>query len=273
MVGTLSHPLNRPRFDPHVQRVTEGYGILQPRVAVSIVSANRTRFSRIFSGHVGIDPYTTAVSDVYQDLFHEGSYVGKGIYDVDAFEASLAGRVPENTLLSHDLFEGSFARAALCTDIHVIDDYPHHYLSFAARQHRWVRGDWQIARWIWRTVPRRQRRARAPTVCRRSRGGRSSTTCGAAWSRRRWSCCWSPAWTFLPGSPALWTTLALLVIAFPAYTQLGRSVTSRARRRAAARALPRRARQHPRRPAPGGALAGDARASERGDARRHRPAC
>ena len=180
MVGTLSHPLNRPRFDPSVQRVTEGYGILQPRVAVSIVSANRSRFTRIFSGHVGIDPYTTAVSDVYQDLFHEGSYVGKGIYDVDAFERSLAGRVPDNSLLSHDLFEGSFARAALCTDIHVIDDYPAHYLSFAARQHRWVRGDWQIARWIWRTVPRRPRRGRAPTGCRQSRAGRSSTTCGAA---------------------------------------------------------------------------------------------
>ena len=93
------------------------------------------------------------MSDVYQDIFHEGSYVGKGIYDVDAFEATLAGRVPENSLLSHDLFEGSFARAALCTDIHVIDDYPYHYLTFAARQHRWVRGDWQIARWIFATVP------------------------------------------------------------------------------------------------------------------------
>ena len=117
------------------------------------VSANRTAFAKVFSGHVGIDPYTTAVSDVYQDLFHEGSYVGKGIYDVDAFEAALAGRVPENALLSHDLFEGLYARAALCTDIHLVDDYPSHYLAFAARQHRWVRGDWQIMRWLWRTVP------------------------------------------------------------------------------------------------------------------------
>jgi cellobiose phosphorylase len=226
MVGTLSHPLNRPRFDPDRRRVTEGYGILQPRVAVSVVSANRSRFSRIYSGHVGIDPYTTAVSDVYQDLFHEGSYVGKGIYEVDAFEPSLAGRVPENSLLSHDLFEGSFARAALCTDIHVIDDYPFHYLSFTARQHRWVRGDWQIARWIWRTVP---------------------DATGAAVPNRlsaisRWKILdnlrrslvppslvlmLAGAWTFLPGSPALWTTLALLVITFPAYTQLGRSLTNR----------------------------------------------
>ena len=93
------------------------------------------------------------MSDVYQDLFHEGSYVGKGIYDVDAFEAALANRVPENRLLSHDLFEGSYARAGLCTDIHLVDDYPAHYLTAAARLHRWVRGDWQIARWLWRTVP------------------------------------------------------------------------------------------------------------------------
>ncbi len=226
MVGTLSHPLNRPRFDPSVQRVTEGYGILQPRVAVSVVSANRSRFSRIFSGHVGIDPYTTAVSDIYQDLFHEGSYVGKGIYDVDAFERTLAGRVPDNSLLSHDLFEGSFARAALCTDIHVIDDYPLHYLSFAARQHRWVRGDWQIARWIWRTV-RDASGARVPNRLpaiarwkildnlRRSLIPPSLVVLLVA------------AWTILPGSPALWTTLALLVIAFPAYTQLGRSLTNR----------------------------------------------
>jgi cyclic beta-1,2-glucan synthetase len=226
MVGTLSHPLNRPRFDPRVRRVTEGYGILQPRVAVSIVSANRSRFSRIFSGHVGIDPYTTAVSDIYQDLFHEGSYVGKGIYDVDAFEESLAGRVPDNSLLSHDLFEGSFARAALCTDIHVIDDYPSHYLSFVSRQHRWVRGDWQIARWGWRTV----RDASGATVPNR-------LPAIARWkiidNLRRSLIPPSllallvAAWTVMPGSPALWTTLALLVITFPAYTQLGRSLSNR----------------------------------------------
>ena len=112
--------------------------------------------------------------------------MGKGIYDVDAFEASLDIRVPVNSLLSHDLFEGSFARAALCTDIHVIDDYPFHYLNFAARQHRWVRGDWQIARWIWPTVPDAYGRP-VPNRCRRSRAGRSSTTSAAAWSRPRWS--------------------------------------------------------------------------------------
>jgi cyclic beta-1,2-glucan glucanotransferase len=226
LVGALSHPLNKPRFDPHIRRVTEGYGVLQPRVDVNIVSAGRTVFARVFSGHVGIDPYTTAVSDVYQDLFYEGSYVGKGIYDVDAFEAALAGRVPDNTLLSHDLFEGSFARAALCTDIYVVDDYPSHYLAFAARQHRWVRGDWQIARWLWRTVPN-------------AGGGTepNDLTVMSRWKildNLRRSLLPSAlvvllacGWTILPGSPWLWTVLALLVLAFPTYTQVVRSVTSR----------------------------------------------
>src|SRR5207249_11893138 len=135
LIGTLAHPLNRARFDPHTRRVTEGYGILQPRVAISAISAACSTFSQVFSGHVGLDPYTTAVSDVYQDLFHEGSYVGKGIYDVDAFHDALADRVPEETLLSHDLFEGLYARAGLCTDIELIDDFPPNYLAYAARQH------------------------------------------------------------------------------------------------------------------------------------------
>ena len=114
LVGTLAHPLNRARFDGESGRVTEGYAVLQPRVAIGAVSAAATTFSLVFSGHVGLDPYTTAVSDVYQDLFGEGSYVGKGIYDVDAFERALNGRVPDNALLSHDLFEGSVcARRAL----------------------------------------------------------------------------------------------------------------------------------------------------------------
>ena len=150
LVGTLAHPLNQARFDPDRQRVTAGYGVLQPRVAIN---AARTPFGYLYSGHVGIDPYTTAVSDLYQDLFHEGSYVGKGIYDVDAFHAALEDRVPDNTLLSHDLFEGFFARVGLCTDIQVVDDYPTNYLAYSSRQHRWARGDWQIARWLWRTVP------------------------------------------------------------------------------------------------------------------------
>jgi cyclic beta-1,2-glucan synthetase len=228
LVGTLSHPLNRPRFDARVNRVTEGYGVLQPRVQVSIESAARTSFAQVFAGYVGIDPYTTAVSDVYQDLFHEGSYVGKGIYDVDAFEAALNGRVPENSLLSHDLFEGLYARAGLCTDIDVVDDYPSNYLAFAVRQHRWVRGDWQIVRWLWRTVPD----ASGRTV-------RNTLPAIARWKildnlRRS---VLAPAlvalfvagWTVLPGSTIVWSFLALLVLAFPAYMQVGRSLTNRVR--------------------------------------------
>src|SRR5206468_11400225 len=124
LVGIISHPLNRPGFDPAVGRVTEGYGILQPRVSVTMASAAGSLFARIYAGHTGVDPYTTAVSDPYQDLFAEGIFTGKGLYDVDAFTQSLEGRIPENALLSHDLFEDLHARAALVTDVEVVDDYP-----------------------------------------------------------------------------------------------------------------------------------------------------
>ncbi|MEY2552497.1 MAG: hypothetical protein QOC57_357, partial [Ilumatobacteraceae bacterium] len=149
LVGTLAHPLNQPTFDPVSDRVTEGYGILQPRITPTLPSSHGgTIFQRTFSGSAGIDPYSSAVSDVYQDLFSEGSFTGKGIYDIDAFEAAMADRVPDNTLLSHDLFEGVFARAGLVTDIELFDEFPSNYLVSAARQHRWARGDWQLLPWI-----------------------------------------------------------------------------------------------------------------------------
>jgi cellobiose phosphorylase len=228
LVGTLAHPLNTPRFDPVAGRVTEGYGVLQPRVGVNLVSANESAFARVYSGHVGIDIYTTAVSDVYQDLFHEGSYVGKGIYHVDAFEAALHDRVPENALLSHDLFEGSYARAGLVTDIHVVDDYPAHYLTFAGRQHRWARGDWQIARWLLPRVPdasRRSVRNTMPLIARwkiLDNLRRSLTPPGLL-------VLFLAGWTILPGSALLWTVLGVLVLAFPAYAQVARSLSSRVR--------------------------------------------
>jgi cyclic beta-1,2-glucan synthetase len=149
LVGKMAHPLNRPKLDAASRRVVQGYAVFQPRVTPSLpIGREGSLFQRIFSGRGGLDPYAFAISDVYQDLFGEGSYSGKGSYDVDAFMAALAGRIPENTLLSHDLFEGIFARAALVSDIEVFEDHPSRYDVSAARQHRWARGDWQLLPWI-----------------------------------------------------------------------------------------------------------------------------
>jgi cyclic beta-1,2-glucan synthetase len=149
MVGAMVHPLNRPRFDHDQQRVTDGYGVMQPRVTPSLPTRREsTIFQRLFSGPCGIDPYAAAVSDVYQDLFGEGSYTGKGIYDVDAFEFALDKRVPENRLLSHDLFEGIFARTGFLSDVEFFEDFPSHAAVSFARSHRWARGDWQLLPWI-----------------------------------------------------------------------------------------------------------------------------
>ncbi|HJT32324.1 MAG TPA: glucoamylase family protein, partial [Pirellulales bacterium] len=148
LVGALDHPLNRPRFDPRAGRVVEGYGVLQPRVSFDLVAVGRTRFSRLLSNSAGLDPYTTASSDVYQDLFGRGSFIGKGIYDVDAFEAAVGQTFPENQILSHDLIEGNYARCGLATDIELVDDFPARYHAYARREHRWVRGDWQLLPWL-----------------------------------------------------------------------------------------------------------------------------
>ena len=153
LVGTIAHLLNRPVFDPACGIVTEGYGILQPRVGVSLPSAGRSWFARVFAGDVGIDPYTRAISDVYQDVFQEGSFIGKGIYDVDAFERAMAGRFPENAVLSHDLLEACHARSALVSDIELYEDYPSRYNVDIDRRHRWIRGDWQISPWLLPRVP------------------------------------------------------------------------------------------------------------------------
>lgn len=219
LVGIAAHPLNRPHFDPTSGRVTKGYGVLQPRVSISSTSATRSHFARIFSGNTGFDPYTTATSDVYQDLFGEGSFTGKGLYDVDAFEASLKNRVPENSILSHDLFEGLYARCGLVTNVELIDDFPTHYDTFAGRSHRWVRGDWQIARWIfpwvkdadgktvrnrlpiisrWKILDNLRRSLVAPTVF--------------LWLLT--------VWTIVPGSPVLWSLFIIFELAFPVYAHL-----------------------------------------------------
>lgn len=149
LIGKMAHPLNRPSFSADGRRIVGGYGILQPRVTPALpLGREGSLFQRVFSGPSGVDPYSAAVSDVYQDLFGEGSYTGKGIYDLDAFETALTGRVPDNAMLSHDLFEGIFARAGLASDIEVVEDFPARYEVAAKRRHRWVRGDWQLLPWI-----------------------------------------------------------------------------------------------------------------------------
>jgi cyclic beta-1,2-glucan synthetase len=219
LIGAAIHPLNLPRFDSEAERVVKGYGILQPRVSISLESASRSLFARVFSGNTGIDPYTTAASDLYQDLFGEGIYTGKGLYDVDAFEQALDDRVPDQTLLSHDLFESIFARAALASDIEFLDDYPAHYDTYAMRQDRWTRGDWQIAGWLRRVVrdARGEKRPnRIPLISR--------------WKildnlRRSLL---APAiillliagWTILPGGAFWWTLFALVTLAFPVYAHV-----------------------------------------------------
>ena len=218
LIGIIAHPLNRPRFDARLGRVTEGYGILQPRVSVTMASAAGSLFARLYAGHTGVDPYTTAVSDTYQDLFGEGIFTGKGLYDVDAFMAALEGRVPENALLSHDLFEGVYARTALVTDVEVVDDYPASVLAHARRQHRWVRGDWQILRWLFPWVPSRSglTRNRLPLISRWKifDNLRRSLVAPATVALLLL------AWTLLPGSPAVWTAAILAALAFPLYPLL-----------------------------------------------------
>jgi len=152
-VGAMAHPLNCPRYDAGKQRVGAGYGILQPRVAVSLPGTNRSHYARLYGGETGIDPYTRAVSDVYQDVFGEGSFIGKGIYEVDAFEQALGGCFPENRILSHDLLEGCYARAGLLSDVQLYEDYPARYSADVSRRHRWIRGDWQLAGWLLGHVP------------------------------------------------------------------------------------------------------------------------
>jgi hypothetical protein len=153
MIGTMAHPLNQAIIDPQTNTVVAGYGILQPRVGVSVQSTARSRLAAIYAGETGFDIYTRAISDAYQDLYREGSFTGKGIYEVDAVHRVLDRRFPRNSLLSHDLLEGAYARAGLVSDIEVIEDYPSHYSAYNRRKHRWLRGDWQIAGWLFPHVP------------------------------------------------------------------------------------------------------------------------
>jgi cyclic beta-1,2-glucan synthetase len=213
LVGTLAHPLNQPRFDPQSGLVVEGYGVLQPRVSFHLTATTRSRFSRLLAASAGIDPYATAVSDHYMDLFGSGSFTGKGIYDLRAFEAATGRTFPENHVLSHDLIEGNFARCGLVSDIELFDDFPPRYHAYARREHRWVRGDWQLLPWLGRTVPTAEgpRPNPLPTLerwklfdnLRRSLVPPALLVLLAL------------GWTVLPGSPWLWTAVALAVPALP----------------------------------------------------------
>jgi len=219
LVGIMAHPLNRPVFDEDTGRVKEGYTIVQPRVEISPSSGRMSAFSSIFASDAGIDLYSRAVSDVYQDLFDAGIYVGKGIYDVRAFERSLANRAPENALASHDLFEGIHGRVALASDVVLFEDFPPHFLAYIGRMHRWVRGDWQLLPWL---------RARVPTAD--GAGAANRLLAIDRWKvfdnlRRS---LFAPtlmlflvtAWLVLPGSPLLWTLVAILTPAGHAITSL-----------------------------------------------------
>jgi cyclic beta-1,2-glucan synthetase len=213
LVGTLAHPLNAPHFDPAKRRVVEGHGVLQPRVSYHLFAATRSRFAGLLAASAGIDPYSNAVSDIYMDLFDSGSFTGKGIYDVDAFEAANGHTFPDNQILSHDLIEGNYARCGLVTDVELFDDFPPRYHAYALREHRWARGDWQLLPWLGRTVPTPEGPKPNPLPLlerwkifdnlRRSKVPPGLVVLLVL------------GWTVLPGSPWLWTAFALAVPALP----------------------------------------------------------
>ncbi|NRR32099.1 cyclic beta 1-2 glucan synthetase [Oxalobacteraceae bacterium] len=213
-IATMQHPLNLPRVDPARRCVVEGYGILQPRVAVSLPSENASRYERLCGGEPGIDPYTRTVSDVYQDVFYEGSFIGKGIYDVDVFQQVLAERLPDNQILSHDLLEGCYLRAGLLSDAQLYEEYPATYGEDVSRRQRWIRGDWQLLSWLFGRVPGAGRR--------RERNPLSALSRWKLFDNLRRSLV-APAlvtsllvaWTLLP-DPWVWTLAVLAVIFVPA---------------------------------------------------------
>ncbi|HEV2324020.1 MAG TPA: glucoamylase family protein [Terracidiphilus sp.] len=220
LVGAIAHPLNQAIIDPHLHVVTSGYGILQPRMGVTVRSTARSRLAAIYSGQSGLDIYTHAVSDPYQDLFGEGIFTGKGIYEVETLHAVLNRRFPRNAILSHDLIEGAYARAGLVTDVELVDDYPSHYSAYSRRQHRWLRGDWQIAQWMFSRVPDESGHWAANPISDISRW--------KIFDNLRRSLVdpflvilFVAGWLGLPGGPLYWTIIPLLLIIFPALVELG----------------------------------------------------
>jgi len=234
LIATLAHPLNHPVYDAKQRRVVNGYTILQPRIGFSLPAARQSRFTRLVAGSAGIDPYTTATSDVYQDLFGLGTFTGKGVYELAAFEAATGTTFPENHILSHDLIEGNFARCALVSDIELIDDLPARYNAYARREHRWVRGDWQLLPWLGPRVPAPPPGRVGPANL--APPGQPGPAFDRAWLPNvlplveRWKVfdnlrrsltpialvvLFVAGWTVLPGSAWVWTLFGLAVPALP----------------------------------------------------------
>ena len=223
LVGAMAHPLNQAIIDPRENIVVAGYGILQPRVGISVQSASQSRLASIYSGQTGFDIYTRATSDVYQDLKGEGIFTGKGIYEVETLSRVLEHRFPRNALLSHDLIEGAYARAGLVTDIEIIEDYPSHYSAYNRRKHRWVRGDWQIVSWLFGSVPDESGRRVPNPISFLSRWKildnlrRSLVEPGIF-------LLFVLGWTALPGSPLYWTLVTIAILFVPPWFQFAFSV-------------------------------------------------
>lgn len=236
LVGTIAHPLNQPVWDEETGEIRSGYSILQPRVEINPMTATRNIFTRIFSGDRGLDLYTLAVSDAYQDLFGEGIFTGKGLYQVAAFETSLRNAVPEGSVLSHDLFEGIHGRTALVSDIVMYEEYPPEYLSFGWRLHRWIRGDWQLLPWLWPTVPT-ETGERIPNrlsgLHRWQLAHNLLRSLQAPWLLLLLLM----GWFALPGSPLHWTALAMLTLLVPSLTGFVGLAHATVRRRRAAQQI------------------------------------
>lgn len=219
LIGAIAHPLNQAIVDPQRRIVTEGFGILQPRIGVAVQSAGRSRLASIFSGQSGFNIYERAVSDAYQELYGEGIFTGKGIYEVRTFHSVLDRRFPRNALLSHDLIEGAYVRAGLATDIELIDDYPSHYRAYTRRKHRWVRGDWQITRWLFARVPDESGR-RVPNPISEISRWKILDNLRRSLVEPFTFILFVAGWLGLPGGPLYWTVVALSLPFFPTFVQL-----------------------------------------------------
>ena len=218
LVGAMAHPLNQAIVDPHDNIVVAGYGILQPRVGISVQSASQSRLASIYSGQTGFDIYTRATSDVYQDLKGEGIFTGKGIYEVETLTRVLEHRFPRNALLSHDLIEGAYARAGLVSDVEVIDDYPSHYSAYNRRRHRWVRGDWQIVSWLFGRVPDESGR-RVPNPISFLSRWKIFDNLRRSLVQPGIFLLFVLGWTALPGSALYWTLVTIAILFVPPWFQ------------------------------------------------------